>query len=308
MKLDSATPLLACLLLGLPALTLAKETAPVYVGVLESFRTSDHLPVSSHPHVRIAFQWENGEWKHMKDDFNTQESLATTSRYYPASVQWTVVFDGRRIGMITSRDPGRLKAYGDVGTQIITSKPADISKIRIGVSRFDYMGEAARTRPLLLVSSPNYIDPEHWKPTTLSAAEKARAIKEFRKQVPKLDQCDQPEQPPIRWISYPDRDIKFLSRFRSGRGELVYGMELKYVASTCQWFDDPVFYDYWYAMRPDGTLHLLGSQMNPIDAADLNGNGASEWVFQTARGEDDEGYKLFYNDFRKSVWFQWSYH
>jgi hypothetical protein len=48
--------------------------------------------------------------------------------------------------------------------------------------------------------------------------------------------------------------------------------------------------------------------MTPMDAADLDGNGHSEWVFQTSRGEDEDGYELFYDGFTKKASFHWVYH
>jgi len=53
---------------------------------------------------------------------------------------------------------------------------------------------------------------------------------------------------------------------------------------------------------------LLGSQMTPMDAVDLDGKRHSEWLFQTARGEDEDGYELFYDDFSKKASFHWTYH
>lgn len=55
-------------------------------------------------------------------------------------------------------------------------------------------------------------------------------------------------------------------------------------------------------------VRLLGSQMIPIDAVDLDDSGHSDWVFQTARGEDEDGYVLFYGNFAKKASFHWTYH
>jgi hypothetical protein len=95
-------------------------------------------------------------------------------------VTWTVVFSGRQLGTITSRSQGPPKGYGDIRTQAITTRVSDIPRIRIGAKAISYTGKPARSRPLLLVSAPNFRDPDAWKPATLSAAEKRPAIREFR--------------------------------------------------------------------------------------------------------------------------------
>jgi hypothetical protein len=48
--------------------------------------------------------------------------------------------------------------------------------------------------------------------------------------------------------------------------------------------------------------------MTPIDAADLDNTGRSVWVFHTSRGEEWDGYELFYEDLSKTATFKWSYH
>jgi hypothetical protein len=50
------------------------------------------------------------------------------------------------------------------------------------------------------------------------------------------------------------------------------------------------------------------SGRNSQDAVDLDNNGKSEWIFMTSRGEDEDGYELFYDDFSKKVSFSWTYH
>ena len=85
-------------------------------------------------------------------------------------------------------------------------------------------------------------------------------------------------------------------------------MQLDADKSNCGFFDDEHFYSYWFAIRRNKDVHLLGSQLMPLDAADLDGSGRTEWVFQSSRGEDEDGYELFYNDFAQHAYFHWTYH
>ncbi len=293
---------------GVTTPMMAIADTPIYVGLLEDVKPGNLSPGMAVPHVRIAFQKRGSEWVPLRTDFNTPETLAESGRYYPLTLNWTVVFDGKQIGAITSQNPGPLHWYGDVGTQTITTAQNLIPRIMIGVSEFSHFDNPAKSRPLVLVSAPNFKDPEGWKPTTLSPVEKALAIKNFRKRFPSLEQCDRPEEQPIHMVPYADNEIVFIKAYRSRGGEVVFGQQLDEERSNCGFFDDEHFFDYWFVLDEHQQIRLLGSQMSPIDAVDLDDTGRSEWIFQTARGEDEDGYTLFYDDFGKKAYFHWTYH
>jgi hypothetical protein len=305
--LNSAIVSLCCWI-GFSNPMIAKADPPTFVGVIEDVEPGNLSPAMSSVHVRIAFQKLGSEWIPMKSAFDTLDALAQADRFYPASVNWTVVFDGKQIGTITSRSPGQLHEYGDVGTQIITTEPINIPRITEGASNFSYTHNRARTRPLLLVSAPNFKDPDDWKSTTLSAAEKSLAIKAFRKRFPSLEQCDKPEEQPTHMVPYSDYEVLFIKAYRSKKGEVIFGERLDEARSKCDFFDDDHFFDYWFVLKTNQNVRLLGSQMTPMDAADLDNSGKSQWIFQTSRGEDEDGYELFYDDFSRKASFHWTYH
>ena len=284
-----------CCFLFVGGATSARDNVPILVGVLEDIEPGNLSPGMASPHVRLAFTYKDGAWGAISDE-------------YPAQVKWTVIFDGRQIGSIQSR--GSLHpAYlgGDVGIEAITTNPASIPKVGLDSSSFDYTGNKAKTRPLLLVSTPHFEDPDHWKPTTLSADERRNAMESFRKKNPSLEQCDQPEEQPIHLVPYADDEIVFIKAYRSKTGEVLIGQRLDDQRSNCGFFDDPVFFDYWFVLN-GAAVQFLDTQMTPMDAADLAGTGRSVWVFKTSRGEDEDGYELFYDDFSKKASFSWSYH
>jgi hypothetical protein len=301
---------IACCL-GLPALPVAAGT-PIYIGVLEGPQTDANQPnppISSRRHVRIAFQREGSEWKPMDTAFGTPAALADVSHYYPPSVNWTVVFNGKAIGHISSRDPGALHWYADVGTQIITTAAAHVPVVRTGAGEFVYVINEATMRPLLLVSVPHYRDPQAWKPTTLTATERASAIAAFRAQVHSSERCDAPEQSPIHMVSYTDDKIHLIKAYRSNEGQVLFGEELKDSQANCGFFDDEHFFDYWFVIDHQQHVRYLDRQMTPMEAADIDNSGRSAWIFLTWRGAGQNGYKLFYgDDLRRVAAFDWNYH
>jgi hypothetical protein len=281
---------------------------PLFVGVLEDVEAVNLSPAMSSIHVRVAFKKDGADWIPMKGSFGTPEALLQADRYFSATVNWTVVFSGKSLGTIASKNSGPPKGYGDIGTQSITTQPTDIPLVKTGASNFYYGDSRARTRPLLLVSAANFKDPDGWKPTTLSPAETKLAVRNFRKKFPKMEQCKEPEELPIYMIPYSDDEILLLKAYRSENGEVLYGQRLDDTRSKCGFFDDENFFNYWFVLDVNQRIRLLDSQMTPMDAADLDNTGKSAWVFYTSRGEDREGYELFYNDFSKRATFQWSYH
>jgi len=289
--------LLVFALLGSVAMGLACASEPILVGVLEDLdaRDADLPPGMAIPHVRLAFKYRGGDWYSLSGE-------------YPSPVKWTVVFDGRAIGKIRSQ-AGPYPAYlgGAVGIESITTPASAVPRIKLDASAFWYTEVRARNRPLLLVSAPHARDPDHWKPAALSVAEKQLAITAFREKVPRLEHCDQPEEQPIHQLRYSDAEIIFIKAYRSKSGEVLVGARLDDRRSNCEFFDDPVFFDYWFVLE-GRVARFLDTQMVPMDAADLAATGSSVWVFQTSRGEDDDGYELFYDNFSKEVATGWSYH
>ena len=289
-----AIGLVMCLI-GASGTMAAGSDTPIFVGIFEDIEPGNLSPGMAKPHVRVAFQYRSGTWAPMAGG-------------YPGAVTWTVVLDGKRIGSIASRQgPHPVYLGGDVGIQEITTGAASIPRVRKGAAGFSYTGNNARTRPLLLVSAPRFHDPDGWKPTALSADEKQVAIQRFRKRVPSLEQCNDPDGVQVHLVPYLDDEIVFAKAYRSKDGRVLFGESLSSERSKCDFFDDPTFFDYWFMLK-DGVVQFLDTQMTPLEAADIEGTGRSQWVFQTSRGEDRDGYELFYDDFSKNVSFSWEYH
>jgi hypothetical protein len=306
-----ALAVLLCCCVSVLCASKVRAEAPLYVGVIEDIEDSEPgalPPGMKGVHVRVAFRKQGAEWVPMKSDFDNQAALAQADRYFPGKVDWTVVFDGQRIGTITSRNLLPPGDYGDVGIQTITSDPSKIPRFETGAEQFYVADARARTRLLLVVSEPNFKDPNGWRRTKLSAAEAAIAVKEFRRIIPTMRQCKAPEDESARMAPYADREVLLVAAYRSRTGEVLFGERLNPARNTCEFFDDENFHDYWFVIDEHHEVRRLGSQLTAIDAADLDDSGRSEWVFKTFRGEDEDGYELFYDDFAKKAWFQWAYH
>ena len=287
--------LMACCV-ALSSVQRAKADSAIWVGVFEDVDGGNFMsPGMASPHVRVAFKKDGADWTAARSDL-------------PTMVTWAVIYDGRKLGTIISKKTNEFYASGDVNIQVITTKPTDVPTVKSGAKNFSYTSVVPKTRPLVLASAPYFRDPEGWQSTVLSPAERQLAIKVFRKKFPTMEHCDQPEEQPIHMIPYSDAEILFLKAYRSKNGEAIFGMRMDDKRSNCGFFDDEKFFDYWFVLRNSGSIQLLDSEMVPMDAADFDNSGKSEWIFQTSRGEDEDGYELFYDDFAKKVSFSWTYH
>ena len=275
---------------------IARSDDSLWIGVFESVEGGNFLsPAMASPHVRVVFKKNGVDW-------------AAAGPAIPETMTWTVVLDGRALGTITSATRSS-SAIGDVNTQVLTTAPADRILVRRGVADFQSTSDVpVKSRPLILVSEPHFRDPEGWKPTQLTTGEKNRAVNAFRERIPTSERCDQPEEGPVHKVPYADAAIRLLKAYRSRSGNVLLGMRLDDKGANCDFFDDENFYDYWFLLQTNGAARLLDSQMTPMDAVDLDNSGKSEWIFRTSRGEDREGYELFYDDFSKRASFSWTYH
>lgn len=142
-----------CLVLALVTFLRAE---PIYLGVLEPQQMV----------VRVAFQFRDGHWTPMPrnaDSLTAREGVGTScysaeakgcvfpnmGKGYPPHVDWTVAFDGRMLGTIPSSQPAVFRKRGQLGVHVLS---AGTRPPRVG------------TRSLVVVSRPNYTDPDRWKP------------------------------------------------------------------------------------------------------------------------------------------------
>ncbi len=225
-----------------------------------------YLGVLSEGRVRVAFEYREGHWSPMPKDSPD-----------PPHVIWTVARDGKKIGELK---PG--------------SHPP---QIREGAEAFEtWMGKPA-FRPLVVVSQPDFQDPDRWKPfrppPDLLAAARSAFI------ALKAPATCQEERAEIR----PDHLRLLPKAYRSAKGDLLLG--LKFDAPK-EIGDDVVCETIWL-FRKDGQFRYIGAGLTLLDAGDYNADGSSEVVFFRS-GYNLDGYVLLNARDASTQSFLWSYH
>jgi hypothetical protein len=262
---------------------------PVYLGVLEP------PPPELHKfYVRVAFQFRDGQWEPMPDvDVRTEAPAG-----YPARVSWTVAFDGRSLGEVKTVIRGKAARYEELGMQDLTPD-SKAPEVRAGAAVFDHGAGAAQFRPLVVVSQPNYTDPDSWKPFAVTEKEWGKSVRgEYRKRHVGDPACGDRKDCPDEFLLLAPKG------YRSARGDVLAAVktDVKKVPCDCpneDWSAD------WYLVRKGG-FTFVGEGLTLIDAGDYDGDGSSEIVFQkVGEGDSDDAYVLLAPKTGKAITFHW---
>jgi len=254
----------------------------------------------------VLFQKNGNEWQPFRSECGDVACLKATAAQYPREATWTIAFDGKNLGQITTRAPLEFKLYADVGLEEITSAG---SVATVGKRSQNYAGFAGGEvyRPLVAISQANFADPEGWKQAKLPNQITASLREKFRNKFLKVSNCTNPDQG-VRapWL-YRDEDIAIGKAYGSQKKWFVAGMKLDGWRCDGPIEDGGPFDVQWYVVDPAGTIRFLDSGMWLVDAGDYDNDGKSELVFAINR-YDAGGYELFYDEFRKRAVFQFIYH
>ena len=269
----------------------------IYIGFLDDDREemANWKPGVAHQRlIRPAFERTDSEWQ-------------TVTSSIPSRVEWTVAFDGKNIGQVESQsDSDSLTAV-----QTILTPASAIPTIGAPSQEFAglmEMGPGKARRPLVVVSGPNFRDPDGWKRVTkLPVAIAALVRSAFRRDFPHVDRCKDEEVVERDW-RFPDSSLGFLIAYGSNKNSFIVETQLS--AGNCGWIDDPndPLSAPWFFVSPDGGVRRIGSFMSLLDAGDYDNDGKSELVFFFSQGENTDGFVLFDASLQKQVSLTWHYH
>jgi hypothetical protein len=276
----------------------------VYVGVLEIVQHDR----TSFSQLRYAFVRERGSWQPI-----AQIPAPYARHVVPAPMSWFIVEDGRVVETVqTTASPAPLQERGEHGFAQVLESPLHGESNAPGNRTDGAIGrsDGRSTRRALAVTRKDFTtDPDHWASARLAASEKSHLMVEMRKRIPQLPLCDDFAGLVSR-VAYGDNDVDVLSVFRDAHGRLVVGMRLNEAArdrSRCgNFMDFPELDDIWLLVGQDGATSDLGSLMTPVGAADLDGDGSSEWVFNIILSNDTNGYRLFHEGLTEKVDMIWA--
>jgi hypothetical protein len=274
----------------------AIQREPIVIGVLEQPQCAG----GSAQAVRPLFRKDGPAWV----------PLATPQAAHTASgsrFEWTVVFDGRSIGRLTSVDTGFHGApewtYPRDHRQQLAPRQS-VPRVPNRARAFEGWCDAPRTRPLVVVSQPNFRDPQRWKPFVPDQTERQAFFARFRAVVDTVLVCPSEGERPRPWRFGPG-DLVAGRSYADKLSRKLLALRLNPAANTCDGPSGAEWSLQWFYVAQD-TVYL-GAQMELVDAGDYDADGQSEVLFWVSAYNED-GYSLFFDGLRRHADFRWSYH
>src|SRR3954469_12491126 len=198
----------AGILLFLMGITFTAFAQTTILGALEEL-PGDYSGEPKFYGVRVLFEKDAKGWSAFRSQCPDQDCPKTTSSQFPSQSEWTLSFDGRKVGELKARSTKQFPFYE--GLQQVTSK-GPVPAVGRRSREFGGSGYALVHRPLVANSRPYFRDPESWKPAALGPDRAKLVRSEFRKKFPKVSNCASVEVEPKPW-SYGDRDIKLIKTY-----------------------------------------------------------------------------------------------
>jgi hypothetical protein len=280
------------------------EKPGVILGVLED-RPGHYAGEPNFRAVRILFQKLGNKWEPFQSDCHDRECLRLIAKDYPQQISWTVAFDGKEIGRISTQAPDDFAWYSDVGLERITGTGPVPT---LGERSQEFSGWLSEPvyRPLVAVSKPNFSDPGGWKRTRLLPEQIAELRIAFRRQFAKVSNCKSPEENTLRPWNYRDEKIGIGAAYSSVDHWILAELNLTGYACDGPAEDGSPFEYQWYVVAPSGNAHFLASDMWLVDTGDYDNDGASEILFAVDAYNKD-GYRLYYSNFSRHAEFVFNY-
>ena len=227
---------------------------------------------------------------------------------------WTVAFDGRNLGQLKLFDPNPNEVYTnswafvrDKFFNIETGQK--IPKVQNRSMQFGGWLKTPENRPLVLVSKPNFSDPEHWKSIPEEREFKSQLYVPLKLAIGRFNayHCpDGPETSEEVLFDFQKKDMVFYKAYGSKNGSKIVAVGIDNNKHECDGPLPPEWADNWFLI--DGkNIEFIGREMTLIDAGDYDGDGKSELLFWH-NGYNRNGYILISNSFKQRSQFIWGYH
>jgi hypothetical protein len=289
--------------LSLPTAVSADQVpSPIILGVLEN------VPgVYSLWDVRVVFEKIRSGWKSFPNDALSEEDLKEAIKNYPREMSWAIVFRGKKLAELESRAPRDFTHYASIGQENIAGYPK-IPTVGKRTSKFAEDPSEPVYRPLVAVSKPYYADPEHWESYTPSHDELDDASAHLLMAVRDRDDvypgwCD--DKKPR--YGFTANDAAIAAGYKNKLGDELLAIRAKTSAGLCDRTGDSYAGLFWFYRGGKESIRLIGAGLRLVDFGDYDHDGKSEELFMID-GQNRGGYSLFWDQFKKSSSFAFSFH
>ena len=181
--------------------------------------TPSPLISKTEPRVRILFHKEKDKWVTLDAKFK-QKDIGLDL------VKWTIAFDGKNLGNLTTVDNIRLR-HPDCGSCFSRDKIfriEDINKFpRLGnkSKRFSEWMGTPKNRPVVLVSAPNYKDKEKWKQFSPDKNILSRIFPKLRDAMGETYHCNGPPNWDATKFISTIKDVELYRSYKNINGKML---------------------------------------------------------------------------------------
>lgn len=227
-------------------------------------------------------------------------------------LSWTVAYNGRNLGTVKSVGQAASAAGQKVARayELFDVAPGQkLPEIANDGKHFGGQCVEPRFRPLVLVSQPNFDDPDRWEPFKPDGSERKLLAPSMRDIVERETSCVPDTVVVDAPYDFSPDELVLHDSYRDRSGRVIVSVEVVPKVKRCDFDGEYIWTDYWFFV--DGRqARYLGNEMSFLDAGDYDGDGRSEvlfWRGNAAWWGAQDGYVMFYDDFRKSIEDLWKY-
>jgi hypothetical protein len=267
------------------------QAAPQLVGVLDQPPCVDSAPMAVLP----LFVRHDDGW------------ISVASRATPLQLtdtRWDVVLDGKSLGWLATSRPNARPGH-DGHFVVLPLRPRRIApRVANHGAAFSTWCADRTVRPLIVLSQPHYADPERWRPFRPDASARHALFLLLQASLDSVLRCANTSSTPVPW-HFSSADIAYGPSYadRSGRKLITAGLDQR--LNHCDGPAEPEWAPRVFLLGRDTVL--LGNELELVDAGDYAASGEDALLFWHS-GYNEDGYTLFYDQFRKRVDYWWHYH
>lgn len=281
----------------------AKDT--ILIGVLEQPQSCGEKKSLS---ARILFHKDGDKWRSL----GVSAGSIPSNTWDIKSIKWTIAFDGKNIGNVHIEEPTENKKYKndwfyhrDKLNKITYPSPPQVKNKS---QSFAGWCGAPDIRPLVVVSKPNFSDPEKWKAFEPPSKYKETLYPFLKIAVGRSNSVRCEYEPDYHSVPYDfkPQDTVLYKSYRSSTSKELISIGLDLEKINCDGPPSPEWLASWFLLNGND-VDFIGRELELIDAGDYDGDGKSEFLFWYS-GYNKDGYILIYNDFRGRAEYLWGYH
>jgi hypothetical protein len=280
------------------------DTLPIYLGVLEHNENNAYL--------RLVFSYFHHEWKTLCTNYPTIYKMDEKVMVPP--LFWSVIYKNKILGQTKSLGPNQLQ----LNLYMIRSMQ-DTPKVGGLDTYFSGWPDMPVYRPLIVIPGGVTLKPLPWDSVVLSNIERKSLINFYRKIVGDTIQIcalNQPISDSLILYAYSDNDIIVGPCYSIQQKMKIASLQLSTELNQCDGPPGEEWSTYWFRIDSLGRVFHFGvthsrisdyETMKLVDMGDFNNDGKIEALFWRERYNED-GYVLFFDDFKRSVSRSWHYH